>query len=93
MLCIVPLLSLRNAVLWTPLDCAASRGHEKVVEVLIEAGADVNPTDKQQTTPLHLAAQEGHLNVVQTLLEYNADVGKCSNGLNSLDMAIDNGHE
>ena len=83
----------RNSTLWTPLDCAASKGQERVVEVLIRAGADVNPTDKQQTTPLHLAAQEGHLNVVKTLLENNADAGKRSNGLNSLDMAIDNGHE
>lgn len=83
----------RNSTLWTPLDCAASKGQEQVVEVLIKAGADVNPTDKQQTTPLHLAAQEGHLGVVKILLENNADVSKSSNGLNSLDRAIDNGHE
>ena len=84
----------RNATLWTPMDCAAFSGHEKVIEVLIDAGADVNPTDKLQITPLHLAAQAGHLNVVKVLLENDADVGKCSaNNLNSLDMAIDNGHE
>lgn len=83
----------RNSTLWTPLDCAASKGQEQAVEVLIKAGADVNPTDKQKTTPLHLAAKEGHLNVVKLLLANNADVGKSASGLNSLDMAIDNGHE
>ena len=65
-----------------------------MVEVLIDAGADVNPTDKLQILPLHLAAQEGHLNVVEVLMAKDAAVGKCSaDNLNSLDMAIDNGHE
>ena len=66
----------------------------KVVKVLINAGAEVNPTDKQRTTPLHLASQRGHLNVVQLLLEEDAEVGRCDvNKQNSLDMAIHNGHE
>lgn len=83
----------RNANLWTPIDCAAHGGHDKVVDVLITAGADVNPTDKLQTTPLHLASQEGHLSVVNILLKHNAEAGKCTNKLNALDIAIDNGHE
>jgi transient receptor potential cation channel subfamily A protein 1 len=84
----------RNATLWTPMDCAAYNGHEKVIRILIEAGADVNPTDKLQITPLHLASQEGHLNAVKVLLDNGAEVGKISgNNLNSLDMAIDYGHE
>ena len=83
----------RNVSLWTPLNCAAHHGHEKVVRVLIEAGAEVNPGGKQPTTPLLLAAQEGHLNVVKVLLDHRADIGKCSHGLNALDMAIDKGHQ
>lgn len=83
----------RNVKSWTPINCAAHSGHEKVIRVLIDAGADVNPTDKQHATPLHLAAQEGHLNVVKVLLDYQADVGRRSRGLNSLDMAIDYGHQ
>lgn len=63
------------------------------MRVLIDAGADVNPTEKQHSTPLHLAAQEGHLNVVKLLLDYQADVGRRLCGLNSLDMAIDYGHQ
>lgn len=83
----------RNANLWTPIGCAAYNGQAKVVEMLIEAGAEVNPADEEEITPLHLAVQEGHLSVVEVLLKNNADTGKCENGLNSLDMAIDNNHE
>lgn len=92
--------------MWTAIDCAAANGHEKVLRVLIEAGAEVNPvetqqiegeevnaTDTQQTTPLHLAVQEGHLGAVMLLLEHHADVGKCVKGLNALDVAIDNNYE
>ena len=79
--------------LWTPINCAAYGGHEKVVQVLIEAGANVNPADSDSITSLHLAAQEGHLSVIKVLLAKNADVSKCSNGLNSLDIAIDYGHQ
>ena len=66
-----------------------------MVQVLLEVGAEVNPIEKHHpTTPLHLAAQEGHVGVVKVLLEHSADVGKCChNGLNSLDVAIDNGHQ
>ena len=43
--------------------------------------------------PLHLAAQKGHLNVFEKLLEKEARVDGHQNHLNSLDMAIDNGHK
>lgn len=53
----------------------------------------MDPADSDSITSLHLAAQEGHLSVVKVLLEKNADVSKCANGLNSLDIAIDYGHQ
>jgi ankyrin repeat protein len=31
---------------WTPLHSAADKGHDKVAEVLLRAGADVNAADK-----------------------------------------------
>lgn len=74
------------------MNCAAHEGHDKVVRVLIEAGAEVNPADRQHITSLHLAAKEGHLKVVEVMLANHAEVGKRSHGLNALDMAIDNGH-
>lgn len=84
----------RNAKLWTPIDAAASKGHAKVVELLIEAESDINPTDKEKTTPLHHAAVGGHVEVVNLLLEYEADVGLLdTSGSSPLDMAINSDHE
>ena len=39
---------LRNSNLWTPIDCAASGGHDQVLELLIKAEADVDPIDKSK---------------------------------------------
>lgn len=38
--------NLRNSLLWTPLDCAAARGHTKVAGLLLEFDSPVDPTDK-----------------------------------------------
>lgn len=40
----------RNAVLWTPMHCAANGGWHKVVTLLIEAEADIDPTDKTKVS-------------------------------------------
>ena len=95
---IVPSLSssplCRNSILWTPLDCAASKGHDKIVRLLVHHEAEVDPTDKSKITPLHLASREGHLSVVVTLLQFGADLKAMDHrGFNALDLAIENGHE
>ena len=38
----------RNSKLWTPMDCAAATGNDQVVTLLIDSGADVDPTDKNK---------------------------------------------
>ena len=44
-------------------------------------------------TPLHLAGRNGHEDVIKLLLSKKADIEiKSRDGLNALDMAIDNGH-
>ncbi|KFY08735.1 hypothetical protein V492_05960 [Pseudogymnoascus sp. VKM F-4246] len=58
---------------WTVLHLAASYGHEAIVQLLLEKGADVEAKDRDGQTALHLAAEGGHKVVVQLLLEKGAD--------------------
>ncbi|PNY27023.1 Uncharacterized protein TCAP_03048, partial [Tolypocladium capitatum] len=54
----------------TPLFYAAEHGHEDIVELLHEMGADVNLQDaKDSRTPLSWAAENGHEAIVKLLLD------------------------
>jgi len=73
----------------TALIAAASNGHSKVVQVLLDAKTDVDATTKNDETALSTAAANGHSNVVRTLLACNPlpDLSR-----SSLVVAIDRGH-
>ena len=57
----------------TALWCAAGAGHKAIVEMLVEAGADVNHVTKTNSTPLRAACFEGRLDIVKFLCENKAD--------------------
>ncbi|KAK4203488.1 ankyrin repeat-containing domain protein [Triangularia verruculosa] len=59
---------------FTPLHWAAKQGHNVVVGLLLEKGADANAKTTDQSTPLHLAVEGGHRLVVWELLAKGADV-------------------
>jgi ankyrin repeat domain-containing protein 50 len=64
----------------TPLSWAAEKGHEAVVKLLLEKGAELETKDKDYgQTPLSWAAEKGHEAVVKLLLEKGAELETKSN--------------
>jgi len=73
---------------------AAGGDHKKMVELLIDKGADVNARDEAGWTPLHYAAFNGHKDVAELLIAKGADVNaKNDYGETPLHIAKHNDHK
>ncbi|XP_029934528.1 ankyrin repeat and SOCS box protein 3 isoform X2 [Myripristis murdjan] len=57
----------------TPLFLAAEYGQLECLEILVNAGANVNAQADDLATPLLIASQEGHEGCVHVLLDHGAD--------------------
>ncbi|XP_026685165.1 ankyrin repeat domain-containing protein 50-like [Diaphorina citri] len=77
----------------TALNVAAHQGFVDAVQILLEAGANINHTDCEGWTPLRSASWGGHSAVVKLLLQSGADVN-CSDmgGRTALRAAAWGGH-
>ena len=77
----------------SPLSHAAERGHEPVVQVLLNRGADPNSLDNTGKSPLSWAAWGGHEVVARQLLESGADIkSKDYQQWTALHFAVDSGN-
>jgi ankyrin repeat protein len=79
-----------------PLVMAAYKGHTEIVQLLLEAGADVTARDPgMKATALHAAAYAGRTEAAQLLLQYHIDIDKQGpyNGYTALHDAIWQGHD
>ena len=76
------------------LQAASSGGHEKVVQRLLDQGADINAQGGRYGSALQAASSEGHEKVVQRLLDQGADINAQGGYFgNALQAASFRGHE
>lgn len=77
----------------TALNAASSAGHDAVVKLLLDAGADIESTDCCGYTPLCNASASGSISTVRLLLSKGANVDHTScQGFTPLHLAATNGH-
>ncbi|KAJ9652747.1 hypothetical protein H2198_008019 [Neophaeococcomyces mojaviensis] len=86
-----PDVSVRGGYYGNALQAASYRGHEKVVQILVDGGADVNTQGGRYGTALQAASCGGHEKVVQILLNggacVNAQGGEYGNALQAASVA------
>ena len=79
---------------WSALHYAASGPESKLVQLLIDRGADLNAASPNETTPLMMAAQYGSEDSVNLLLARGADLSRRNQkGLRAVDFAKLSGRE
>ena len=84
----------RNGLKAAPIQSATAAGHDKVVQMLLELGADPNVREQGGYTPLHAAAQNGDEEMIRTLIYGGADLTlKSEDGKTAMDLATEAGHE
>ncbi|XP_022958312.1 E3 ubiquitin-protein ligase XBAT33-like isoform X1 [Cucurbita moschata] len=78
----------------SPLHFAAAKGHNEIVSLLLENGADVNSRNYCGQTAVMQACRYGHWEVVQTLLIFRCNVMRADylSGRSALHFAAVNGH-
>lgn len=72
----------------TALYLACSSGQERIVRVLLDLGADVNPSGGRLGTPLQAACFEGYIDIVRLLIENGADTKSKGAFQNALQASI-----
>merc|ERR1719166_167197 len=78
----------------TALMLAVSHGRLDMVDLLLEAGADVNIRDEDGSTALMCAAEHGHMEIVKLLMRHpDINIAPADNdGLTALSVAMEAGH-
>lgn len=83
-----------TGLLQTPLSLSARNGHEAIVKLLLEIGADLELKDTDGQTALMHAARNGHESIIRLLLMNGADLEPAEDiGWTALMHASRNGHE
>ncbi|XP_065191801.1 espin-like protein [Sycon ciliatum] len=84
---------------WTLLHHCAVCGNDRLANILIGRGADVNAQNSLRWTPLHWAVFNNNINVVKVMLSHDSDgvtldtTLRDSEGRTALDLARQRKHE
>lgn len=80
----------------TPLHMICKIGHNEILQLLLQRGAQSNVVDKRQGySPLQICAMHGHHSCIITLLQNNANIcyiNREATGRNALHYACENGN-
>ncbi|KAJ5545254.1 hypothetical protein N7535_006362 [Penicillium sp. DV-2018c] len=60
-------MSISVRIVSLALQAAVSQGHGKIMQILLDWGADVNLNDEECGTALHVAASEGHEKITEAI--------------------------
>jgi uncharacterized protein len=89
-----PRMEAHNYMHVQPLHSAVAGKNLRIVEKLIEAGADVNAAQQHELTALHAAAQEGLVEIAKVLIRHEADKKALDDkGRTPSEMAETAGHQ
>lgn len=75
---------------WTPLMFAAKIGATGLIKMFLDFKANIDQEDQAGNTALLIASACGQVEAVKILLNRQASVKANENGLNCLDVAIEN---
>ena len=83
-----------SEVRWIQLHAACAQENTQNVQLLLDAGTDVNHASSAGHTPLHIAVIKSNINIVTLLLDQNADVNiRNSCHQTPLHIAVNTGEE
>lgn len=61
---------------WCALHLACEKGHARIVDLLLQAGAKFSLEKEDKCNALHVAAFAGHVECLEILLRHGAEVDK-----------------
>ncbi len=78
---------------YNALTGAVTNGHTRIVQWLLESGANANYRYGPGYSPLHAAAANGHLEIAKLLFKHGADKTAVTNdGKSAVDLAAERNH-